>query len=84
MTRKMPVPLMKLLSGRTRDFTPRNIRVSNADKKSPTSAVTQLLDGKVSVFFQQADRLFEGVSAKWLSQDFRTSIDDSVDNRGFA
>jgi hypothetical protein len=78
------VPLMKLLSRGTRDFTPRNIRVSNADKKTPTSAVTQLLDSKVFVFLQEANRLFQSVSAERLSQDFRTSIDNRVDNRGFA
>jgi len=56
-------------------------RIEGADQ---STWQPQLLDGEVSVFLQEANRLFQSVSAEWLRQDFRTSIDNRVDNRGFA
>ncbi len=78
------VPPVKLLSRGPRDFTPRNGRVSNSEKIRQPVQQPELLDSKVSVFLQEANRLLQGVSAEWLRQDFGTSIDNRVDNRGLA
>jgi len=48
------------------------------------TSLLELLDGKVSVFCQETNRFLQSVSAEWLRQDLRTSIDNSVDNRGSA
>ncbi len=71
-TGRMPVPPSILVRRQGNPFM--------ADLRNPVP----LFNGQVSVFFQEADRFLQRISAERVCQDLGTSIDDSVNNRWLA